>query len=97
MATIKQYMKSMWTNQKIIAQKLGLDLRWSDQQTRVMALSTDACIAVLVKTLTDKGVITDQELQAAAALLQNADFPQLPSHVSAPGDDGVVPDPDLGV
>lgn len=97
MATIKAYTKSLWNVQKTVARKFGVDIRWGNSDIRIAALTTDVCIAGIVKVLTDKGLITDAELQAVFTNIINADFPRQPLVVHAPGDDDVIPDPDLGV
>lgn len=64
MATVKQYILQLRTRQRVIAEKLGCDIGGADTQTRVGNVALLALLAVLIKTLTDKGVISDQELLA---------------------------------
>lgn len=64
MATVKQYIQSMRSRQDMIARKFGCDISQADKQVRVLNLSVLALIAVVVKALVDKGVITDAELMA---------------------------------
>jgi hypothetical protein len=64
MATVKQYIIQMRNRQKTIATKLGADITRADKQTRVLNQSLLALLAVVIKTLTDKGVINDAELIA---------------------------------
>lgn len=97
MATIKAYARNLWNVHKIVSQKLGTDIRWGSSEARVAALTNDVCLAGIVKILTDKGLITDAELQAVFTTITNADFPRQPAIINAPGEDGVIADPDLGV
>lgn len=64
MATVKQYTQQIRNRQTVIARKLGCDINQSDKKTRVVNLALIVLIAVLVKTLVDKGVITDADLAA---------------------------------
>lgn len=96
MATIKQYARNLWQVQRSVAQKLGVNIAWSQPDLRVVALSSDVCLATLIKVLTDKGVVTDPELQTAFNAVLNADFPKQTSSIPAPDENGDVPDPDLG-
>ncbi len=97
MASLKTYTLQLWRTHRDFAEKLGLKLGWSQLGFRVIALSNDLILAVLIKTLTDKGVLTDQELNAAYTAARALDLPQLPSEVPAPeGDNSTVPEPDLG-
>lgn len=97
MATIKAYTLNLWRAHKTVAAKLGMDISWGDSQDRVRAISTDVMLATLIKALTDKGVLTDTELNALYTQVTNATFPTLPP-VPSPDLDhgGVAPDPDLG-
>lgn len=96
MATIKQYALNLWQTQVVVARKLGADLRWSESDMRILALSMNVCVAGVVKALTNAGTITDAQLQAIFTQIQAADFPVQPGIVAAPVDGGTVPDPDLG-
>lgn len=96
MATIKQYALNLWRTHATVTQKLGLEAVWGGLDKRAQILSTDVMLAGLIKVLTDKGVVTDSDLNAVYAAIRNADFPALPPAVSAPLDNETVPDPDLG-
>lgn len=65
MATIGQYVTQMGNAQKKIARKLGYDLASGPLEQRVPVLVCDVMIAVVLKALVDKGVVTDAELVAA--------------------------------
>lgn len=96
MATIKQYAINLWDTQVTVARKLGADLRWSESDLRILALSVNVCVAGVVKALTNAGTITDAQLLAIFTQIQNADFPPQPAVVDAPVNGGTIPDPDLG-
>jgi hypothetical protein len=63
-ATLTAYVQALRDRQTVIARKLGSDVSRSDKQTRVVNLSVLTLLATVIKTLVDKGVITDAELLA---------------------------------
>jgi hypothetical protein len=63
-ATLKAYVTQLHARQKVIARKLGADIAYVDKTSRVLNLSLLTLLAVVVKTLVDKGVIADAELLA---------------------------------
>lgn len=73
MTTARQYVAHMWARQRQIAIMLGSDLGMSGKDVRVSNKAGMALLAVVVKTLVDKGVIADQDvldtLEAAKAEL----------------------------
>ena len=81
MASLKQYVTFMYDRQKIIARKLGCDIRLADKTTRVANLAVLGLIAVVIKTLTDRGVITDGDLLAQLDVLRDADYDDEPVDV----------------
>lgn len=64
MATVKQYVQQLRDAQRVIARKFGVDVYLTDKQTRAIVLSGLCLLAVVIKTLVDKGVITDADLKA---------------------------------
>jgi hypothetical protein len=64
MTTIPTYVQQMRDRQAVIARKLGSDIGQVDKQTRVANLSLLVLLAAVIKTLTDKGLISDAELLA---------------------------------
>jgi hypothetical protein len=64
MTTIPTYVQQMRDRQAVIARKLGSDIGQVDKQTRVANLSLLVLLAAVIKTLVDKGIITDAELLA---------------------------------
>lgn len=96
MATVKQYAINLWHVHKTVIGKMGIGVEWGSVDARAPVLSTDVLLAMIVKILVDKGVVTDLELSTAATQLTNAAFPQLPSVVANSDDAQPLPDPDLG-
>jgi uncharacterized membrane protein len=96
LATIKQYALSLWRVHASVARKLGVELEWGALDKRVQAMSTDLVLAGVVKALTDKGVLTDTELNTVFNQISRADLPPLSVNVHAPRESEKVPDPDLG-
>lgn len=96
MASVKTYAIQLWRVHRVVSRKLGADISWGSIDSRVNAITTDLMIATLIKVLTDKGVVTDQELQAMFTAVASADLPAQPNTVP-PVDNGNVPDPDIGV
>lgn len=103
MATLKAYVTNLWSAQKTIYRKLAggnpEDLKYMPFELRVAFLTIDVTLGVILKTLTDKGVITDQELQAAINNATGATYPVQPQSVMRADEElgRVAPDPDLGV
>ena len=64
MATVKQYIVALRQRQDVIAKKLGCVISQEPKGARVINISLLALLSVLIKTLVDKGVITDAELVA---------------------------------
>lgn len=77
--TVKQYIRAMWTRQEVMARRMGCDITASGKSTRVLNLSLVALVAVLVKVLVDKGVITDSELTAALNAARDDDYDDEPA------------------
>jgi hypothetical protein len=83
MATVPQYIAQMRQRQDVIASKYGCDISRADKQVRVLNLSILALIAVVVKTLVDKGVITDAELLATMNAARDDTYPDEPVEPTA--------------
>jgi hypothetical protein len=79
MATLPQYLQKLRLMHRATARKVGLDLQNQDVGSRALAASAGAVIAVIVKTLTDKGVITDEDLDATWAQMEALTLPQEPT------------------
>lgn len=95
MATLKVYARQLWGVQRAVCEKLGVQIAWAPLDQRAAVLSSDVTTAIILKLLTDKGVITDAELLVLANQVKAADIPQLSVTVNM-NEDGTVPDPDLG-
>lgn len=89
MATIKQYVKNLRDAQYDVALKFGTDLSMSDAPMRALMLSNLTVTAILMKSLVDKGVITDAELKATLDQVRQAVYNREP--VDATGWDDVTP------
>lgn len=96
MATLKQYALKLWQVQRTVSARLGADIAVGSLDQRASMLSTDVTLAMLIKCLTDNGVITDTQLNATLAAAQTLTYPPLPPQVGQTSDQPVVPDPDLG-
>lgn len=95
MATLKTYARQLWGVQRAVCEKLGVQIAWAPLDQRAAVLSSDVTTAIILKLLTDKGIITDQELLTLANQVKAADIPPLAITVQA-NEDGTMPDPDLG-
>lgn len=96
MATVKQYALSLWRTHRAVCRKLGADLSWGDPAERIRMIGSDVMLAALIKVLTDKSLVTDQELNSVFTAITNADFPVI-RPVTAPEPGQETPDPDLGL
>lgn len=103
MASLKTYVTSIWSAQKTIYRKLSGgtvdDLKLIPFPLRVAILTIDVTLGVILKALTDKGVLTDAELQAAFSTATGATYPVQPDSVPPVNEEEgrlSVPDPDLG-
>jgi len=65
MATTKQYWLMLRMMSRTVSVKFGVDLKEADQNTRALVAIVGAMFAMLLKLLVDKGVITDDDIQAA--------------------------------
>ncbi len=102
MATLKAYVTNLWSAQKTIYKKLSGgtgDLKIMPWEMRLAFLTIDVTLGVILKALTDKGVITDSDLQTAINNATSATYPRQPDTVQRTDEDlgTVSPDPDLGV
>lgn len=67
MASPRTYWVALRNTRNAVATRLGCDVTRADVSVRAISGADLACVVVLVKALTDKGVITDAELSAAQA------------------------------
>lgn len=85
MTSVPQYTKVLRDTQADIARRLGVDLAYSDKNSRVAAISAMAVQAILIKALVDKGVFTDTDLLTAVNTLRYSPW--------KPADEPVIPVP----
>jgi hypothetical protein len=83
-ATIKQYVNNMLDVEQKVARKLDSDISQLSKEFRVLNLGLLAVIAVVVKTLTDNGVITDAQLQATLVAARDDTYWREPDEAPLP-------------
>jgi hypothetical protein len=76
---VKAYVQALRDRQLIIGEKLGTHLQGTPKEDRVLNLSVLALLSVLIKTLVDKGVITDAELTATLNEARDDAWPDEPN------------------
>lgn len=84
MATTKQYAQAIRSSMRTIARKMGLAVDSADKTLRIVASVVAVVIGVLCKVLVDKGLVTDQELQAALDAAAADNYPEEPSEPAPP-------------
>jgi hypothetical protein len=84
MASVKTYLNTMLAVEQKIAVKLDSDISQLGKEFRVLNLAILAVIAVIVKTLTDAGVITDAQLQATLAAARDDTYWREPDEAPPP-------------
>lgn len=67
MATARQYWNGLKTVRDAVALRLGVDIPGSNVGIRAASGGDLAALAVVLKVLTDKGLVSDAEWQAAQA------------------------------
>jgi hypothetical protein len=78
MATIAQYVATLRGAQERVAALMGSVLRGQMKDRRTEQVSMLALLAVLVKVLVDKGLVSDAELQDAFTAAINDAWPAEP-------------------
>jgi hypothetical protein len=78
MASLPTYVAALWERQQIIAVKLGSDISQAAKETRVLNRALLVLLATLIKTLVDKGVVTDAELIATLNTARDAAYDDEP-------------------
>jgi uncharacterized protein (UPF0333 family) len=79
MATVKAYVANMLDVEQKVAFKFDSDISQLSKEFRVLNLAILVVIAVVVKTLTDNGVITDAQLNAVLTAARDDSYPPEPS------------------
>lgn len=69
MATIAQYVQKMRSTHQLVAWKMGTDVSGMQKSTRAAVAAVFVVVAVVVKTMVDKGLITDADLNAQLTAL----------------------------
>jgi hypothetical protein len=82
-ATIVSYVNALRARQDVIARKFGSDIARADKVTRVLNMSLIVLLAVIVKTLVDKGLVTDAELLGTLNEARDDEWPDEPAESSA--------------
>ena len=78
MPTVKAYVTALSNRQQVIAMKYGADLNRTSKTTRVAIKSVLVLLAIVIKTLVDKGVVTDAELTATLDAARDDAYPDEP-------------------
>lgn len=78
MASVSTYVTRMRAAQRTIGRKVGCDVGTLEKQFRILNVAILYVIAIVVKTLTDQGVITDAQLNATLDAAAAADYDEEP-------------------
>jgi hypothetical protein len=87
MTTLQTYTGWLTQAARAVARKLGISLATSSKETRVVARIMIGMNAAIVKTLVDKGIVTDAEVQTLLSAYAGD------TYVAEP----VIPDADAAV
>lgn len=82
--TLIEYVRQMYARQQVVAEKLGSDISKNSKPVRVLNLSILVLIAVPIKALVDKGVLTDQELVVILNQARDAFYDDEPAEPYVP-------------
>lgn len=96
---VRVYAGMIWGAQKIIARKLGgVDLKRLSLSDRVVLITVDIVLGMILQVLVNANLLTDAVIQARVDAVSGATFQRLPDIVPPDDEDaGIVsPDPDLG-
>ena len=78
MATVKTYANQLWQRATPVAYRYGVDLEHSAKELRVLLRITCLMVAVVLRLLFDKGLVTDQEIIAAFDTAGGDTYPEEP-------------------
>jgi hypothetical protein len=73
-ATVQTYVSQIQQVQQQVAMKMGSSI--IDKRLRILLASSAVPVAVLIKVLVDKGVVTNAELQNALTAAMNDVWPE---------------------
>lgn len=96
---VKVYALAIWGAQKTIAKKLGnVDLRRLPLTDRVVLITVDFVLAMIIQALVNANIVTDVAVQARIDAVSGATYNRLPESVPIDDEDAgtVTPDPDTG-
>lgn len=79
MASAKQYLVQLKQVLQAVAFKMGHDLTETQKSDRVLVNSLGLTVAVLMKLLVDKGIVTNAELSAAFDFVRDDGYDDEPS------------------
>jgi hypothetical protein len=71
---VKSLLGLFWTTHKELLAKLGVNVPALPAAQRALLFSQDVMLVGLVRTLVDKGALTDDDIAAACSSVQAADF-----------------------
>lgn len=71
---VKSVLGLFWTTHKELLAKLGVNVTALPAAQRALLFSQDVMLVGLVRTLVDKGALTDDDIAAACSSVQAADF-----------------------
>jgi hypothetical protein len=71
---VKSVLALFWTTHKELLAKLGVNVPALPAAQRALLFSQDVMLVGLVRTLIDKGSLTDDDIAAACSSVQAADF-----------------------
>lgn len=74
MATVQTYVSQILQVQKQVALKMGSSIL--DKRLQILLASSAVPVAVLIKVLVDKGIVTNAELQNALDTAMNDTWPE---------------------
>lgn len=78
MTTVVQYVTAMRRTQDQIGAQFGADLRRIPQETRILDVTVLGLIAVVAKTMEDKGLVAAADFQATLNAALTEVFPPEP-------------------
>jgi hypothetical protein len=98
-SSVRTYAGLIWSAQKVIARKLGgTDLRRLPISDRVVLVTVDLTLAMILQALVNAGILTDAGIQNRLDAVSGATFARLPDIVLPDNEESniMAPDPDLG-
>jgi hypothetical protein len=86
MLTLVELIRQMYARQQVIATRLGSDISRAPKASRVMNLSLLALVAVILRVLIAKGVVTANDLLAELNAARDASWDDEPTEPPALSD-----------